>query len=210
MDTNERSPGGNAESPAAGFVDFADIEKSDNKPERHEVVSSSLALRLFLLPLGFAFFLTCLFLAMRGIMDLGGMVASGGPYEIAHQAPGYVWIFPVAIISCTIIALASFTRRFSPSGLNLVGLLFWPAIFLSLGWNFLEYGFFKDGLQPGWIVCGILFMLMGGVPLYFLLKPSGNSEKSRYVDLRSMALLPQVIGLVIGIGCGILFFGAIS
>ena len=56
-------------------------------------------------------------------------------------------------------------RRRSP-------LLAWPALFLSLGWNFLEFGFDPpgedDGLVWGWIVCGVVFWLMGGLPLFAL------------------------------------------
>ena len=45
--------------------------------------------------------------------------------------------------------------------------LAWPALFLSLGWNFLEYGFFppEGGWVWSWLFCGVLFVLMGAVPL---------------------------------------------
>ena len=46
-----------------------------------------------------------------------------------------------------------------------VGLVFlaWPALFLSLGWNFLEYGFFppEGGWVWSWIFCGVLFVADG-------------------------------------------------
>jgi hypothetical protein len=47
-------------------------------------------------------------------------------------------------------------------------LLAWPALFLSLGWNFWEYGVgstVDGGVAAGWIVCGVVFVLMGGLPL---------------------------------------------
>jgi hypothetical protein len=47
-------------------------------------------------------------------------------------------------------------------------MLAWPALFLSLGWNFWEYGLDPpggDGVDAGWIVCGVIFVLMGGLPL---------------------------------------------
>jgi hypothetical protein len=56
-------------------------------------------------------------------------------------------------------------------GSRWIGLIFlvWPAVFLSLGWNFLQYGFFPPGGADGWvwswIFCGVLFVLMGAVPL---------------------------------------------
>jgi hypothetical protein len=47
-------------------------------------------------------------------------------------------------------------------------LLAWPALFLSLGWNFLEFGVQPPGggLAWGWLVPGVMFVLMGGGPLW--------------------------------------------
>jgi hypothetical protein len=50
-------------------------------------------------------------------------------------------------------------------------LLAWPALFLSLGYNFWAYGLDapgETGAVVGWIVCGVLFVLMGGLPLLAL------------------------------------------
>jgi hypothetical protein len=48
-------------------------------------------------------------------------------------------------------------------------LLAWPALFLSLGWNFLEYGIRPPGGQSGpeigWLICGVVFVAIGAVPL---------------------------------------------
>jgi hypothetical protein len=46
--------------------------------------------------------------------------------------------------------------------------LLWPGLFLSLGWNFFEYGIRAGGVA-GWLVPGVLFVLMGGVPLVWAL-----------------------------------------
>jgi hypothetical protein len=172
------------------YVDFAETEPDEPRDTEDAPDSPRQWLWLILLPLGFTFLLTSLFLAMRGVMDLGGMVAIGGPYEIAHPAPGYWWIFPVSIIGCILIVFASMgvfsvmRGRPGPAGtpfsamgmdsesggtISLVALFFWPAIFLSLGWNFCEYGFFKTGgLAWGWIICGVVFVAMGGLPLYLV------------------------------------------
>ncbi len=53
-------------------------------------------------------------------------------------------------------------------------LLAWPVLFLSLGWNFLEYALNPpgppgQGIVWGWLIPGVLFMLMGGLPLLALL-----------------------------------------
>ena len=44
---------------------------------------------------GAAFCLSCLYLAMRGLMRLGGQVSSG---VVRGGAPGWIWVVPVSII----------------------------------------------------------------------------------------------------------------
>jgi hypothetical protein len=214
------------------FVDFAETEPDDERDSRDAPVSPRQWLWLVLLPLGFTFLLTALFLAMRGVMELGGMVAIGGPYEIAHPAPNYWWIIPVAIIGCILIVFASmgmFSFRsgmtgfvslpFSREGVfsqgrgkaSLVALFFWPAIFLSLGWNFCEYGFFNpEGLVWGWIVCGVVFVIMGGLPLYLAARKTSWSGLLAATKRNAGSLWPQLMGVAAGIPLGILFFRAVS
>lgn len=88
---------------------------------------------------------------------------------------------------------------------------FWPAVFLSLAWNFLEYGIFKyDHPAWAWIVCGILFVLMGGLPLYFATRSEKWRQLVRKIRGDARILAPQVLGIALGIACEILFFGVIS
>lgn len=114
--------------------------------------------------------LTVLFLCARAVMDMGGACASGGPYVIANPCPeGVAWMTPVSIL----LGLVSLGWLIAwDSGLSgpKWALLGWPALFLSLGWNFWEYGLDSPagGTDAGWIVCGVLFVLMGGLPLLAL------------------------------------------
>ena len=128
---------------------------------------------------GVALCISLLYLAMRPIMRLGGMVASGGPYAIEHPAPNWVWVMPLAIISGMI---CFFLNLFSSSeeGVNLMPLA-WPALFLSLGWNFLEFAFAPPGggFAWGWLVCGVMFVLMGGLPLLLAFKSLRAKIRSR-------------------------------
>jgi hypothetical protein len=116
--------------------------------------------------------LTIVFLAMRSVMDIGGFCAEGGPYEIETHCPkgtpgllmGGIWIGVIA-------AFAYVWQASRYRALNLGGLL-WPALFLSLGWNFLEYGVsppFEGGLAWGWLIPGGVFVLMGGLPLFWVI-----------------------------------------
>ncbi len=112
--------------------------------------------------------LTILFLGMRGVMRLGGFVASGGPYPIAHPAPGWVWIVPVAVVTGLAAVFAGIFANPRGGWVSLLPLA-WPALFVSLGWNFLEFGFRPPsgggGVAWGWLVCGFLFIPMGLLPL---------------------------------------------
>jgi hypothetical protein len=149
-------------------------------------------LQIFVLILslfGGVFCMTCLYLAMRGLMRFGGMVASGGPYAIAHPAPGWAWILPGSVMSGVIfIGLNSFAVR-RAGGLNIL-VLAWPAVFLSLGWNFLDFSIGPSaGHEPvwGWLVCGVVFFIMGGLALVFVL---GNTVKALRGDQSEAAGSP--------------------
>ena len=115
--------------------------------------------------------LTVLFNCMQAVMEIGGSCASGGPYEIARPCPkGVGWMTPVSIF----VGLAALGWMIAWNhGLSgpKWALLAWPALFLSLGYNFWDYGLDTPGEQgavAGWIVCGVLFGLMGGLPLLAL------------------------------------------
>jgi hypothetical protein len=116
--------------------------------------------------------LTIVYLAMRRVMEVGGTCASGGPYEIANPCPkGVAWMLPVGIVvGMASSAALALTARRGPK----LWTLAWPALFLSLGWNFLDFGLDPPGApdggaEAGWIVCAVVFGLMGGVPLVGLL-----------------------------------------
>ena len=173
---------------------------------------------------GSSFCLTCLYLAMRGIMRLGGFVASGGPYEIAHSAPRYVWIFPVSIFLGLICLFLHAAQARWLGGLNLLALA-WPILFISLGWNFLDFAFRPPGgggLVWAWLVCGVVFWMMGFVPLFFLMTYCKQKVRERRLQAklreipssgqeggdkwkRRMILLFQLIFLAAGIYAAVIF-----
>ncbi len=167
---------------------------------------------LFLLPLFlFTFSLVMVYNGMRGVLELGGFVASGGPYEIAHPAPGYVWIFPVFINVMVISMIASPTLGKKVNGPNLMSLS-WSALFISLGWNFTEFGF--RAVSTGWIICAVLFMAMGLIPLAVILRhyareAEKNRDYSRTFSVKAKVLL-QLVTTVSAVFLAILLFQRIS
>jgi len=121
---------------------------------------------------GIAAALTVAFLAMRGVLDVGGQCASGGPYVIATPCPDGTWLLPLAIplgLLFVFAAIAAGTRIGGIYG-SLPGLA-WVGLFCSLGFNFLQYGFAAmgdpeaDGGGIIFILLGIMFEVMGLVPL---------------------------------------------
>ncbi len=117
---------------------------------------------------GVAFSLTLLFQSMRAVQSIGGFCASGGPYQIAHSCPkGTAGLLPLSIVG-GLIFLGLFVICAGDEGSG-VAKLAWPALFLSLGWNFLDYGLHLTvaggGVNGGFLACGVLFIVMGAVPL---------------------------------------------
>jgi hypothetical protein len=135
---------------------------------------------------GLAFSLTILWLSMRAVMDIGGACASGGPYVPAVECPDVV----VALTPLSIFGLFLFGGLALWAGSSLgagwagVVALTWPALFLSLGWNFLEFGLRPPGAEPGelawsWLFCAVVFFLMGGGPLLVALWAMRETRSSR-------------------------------
>ena len=121
---------------------------------------------------GLAFSITTLWLSMRAVMGIGGACASGGPFEPVVECPeAVVLLTPVSIFAGLFSAAVMVWGGLQLQGAwaGLVALA-WPGLFLSLGWNFLEFGLRPPGGEPGqviwsWLFCAVIFFLMGGGPL---------------------------------------------
>jgi hypothetical protein len=116
--------------------------------------------------------ITAMFVSMRAVMDIGGSCASGGPYVTANTCPDGTWLTPVGIFAglgaCVLMVAGTF-----PAGGPRPVVFAWPATFLALGWNFWEYGLNppgSSGVVWGWIICGVVFVVMGGLPLIPIVK----------------------------------------
>jgi hypothetical protein len=129
---------------------------ADGTTRRSPVVLGLLVVSVLVL----AVTLVWTFLGMRAVMDVGGSCAEGGPYEIATPCPNGAVLLSVAIPVMILSAMLGSGMALLVRAPNLL-LPMWAALFGSLGWNFLEYGFTTDdGLVWGWIVCGVVFELM--------------------------------------------------
>lgn len=147
-----------------------------HEPER---ASSRNLLLVCLAAFGLAACITFVWLGMRAVLDIGGACADGGPFVPVQPCPDGV---PFLLMT-GVFGLFGFGALGINAGVQVGGdwaalpLLAWPALFLSLGWNFLEYGFTAgedEGLAWGWIVPGAIFVLMGGVPLWIAWASRGS------------------------------------
>jgi len=110
----------------------------------------------------FTFCFTLLFLGSAVVMGLGGYCASGGPYVIETECPdAVVATMPLSIFGglAAVAIGAIFARGF---GTPLVSWA-WPILFVGLGLGFLVASTAPGGIT--FLIIGILFVLMGGVPL---------------------------------------------
>ena len=86
--------------------------------------------------------ITAIWLGMRSVMDIGGSCGSGGPYEIAVQCPPGIDLvmllaFPLGFLSAGLMLWKGVILGGPWAGLVALA---WPALFLTLGWNFIDYG----------------------------------------------------------------------
>jgi hypothetical protein len=139
------------------------VERSDRGVLRVAVAFVSLA--------GVVASLVVLNLAMRTLMGIGGACASGGPYVVATPCPkGVAWLSPVAIW-----AGLGFTASYTLAVRRLPGPkwtgLIWPALFISLGWQFVSFGVDDDAPNAGGVglvITGAVFIVVGVAPLVYV------------------------------------------
>lgn len=138
--------------------------------------------------------ITMLFMGMRAVMDIGGVCASGAsPFPISRPCPTGAPLLVIGGIWLGIIGAVAYVFLSLGAGIPSLAGLLWPALFLALGWNFLEYAFAPPvGTGPvwGWLIPGVLFVLMGGVPLWFVIQ--GWRDGSSPVTARALFTPPGV------------------
>jgi drug/metabolite transporter (DMT)-like permease len=134
--------------------------------------------------------MTLLFLGMRSVMEIGGACAEGGAFVPVRPCPKGIPLVMIGGIWGGIIFLGLYVWRGIRAGAPSFVALAWPALFLSLGWNFLEFGLDPPGdggLVWGWLVCAFIFALMGGLPLIAILPAMFRSLTGRHEPLGATA-----------------------
>lgn len=216
------------EAPPATWTPYEGIHSDAPREERRSFSFLGLLLAV-LTAAGIAASIALLYQGMADIMETsGGFVATGGPYVIAQPAPDWVALMPLSVMGIIFFGIANIWAASRGWGISLV-IYAWMALFISLGWNFLRLGFNPPkGLQGAWawILCGVIFWIMGFWPLLLLLAPgrswfealvsrqSGDARKAWRVPKRSDTtgayLAAQVVGAVAGVVGAVVLFGFIT
>lgn len=155
--------------------------------------------------------MTVLYLGMRAVMNVGGSCAEGGAYQIAVHCPqGVAFLMPLSIFVGLFSAFL-YTVFCPPRAPNIAP-LFWTALFVSLGWNFLDYGFLPL-LQSGdwdisWTICGFMFLAMGVGPLFLGKEIFGLQGENSTSPSKSWFILLYVLLISLGIWSGYALFTA--
>lgn len=159
--------------------------------------------------------ITIVNLGAIAIMDAGGFVASGGPYEVAHPIPQGFWILPVAFVGMWVFPAihAVFSSRIKGFGLVYAT---WCAVWVSIGATTLWFGFDPprgSGLAWGWLVMGAVFLLvgLGSATLYIGWLRSPDREPSIMpLNQRRPYALMIAVALAGGGVAGLLAFAAVA
>lgn len=114
--------------------------------------------------------LTWLNRVTASVLTVGGSCGSGGAYEIATPCPSGAWMAPVGLF-VGLVGLGFYLLR-RPAGSPQLLILAWPALFGSLGVQFLRAATAESGAYGFWL-CGIVFLVMAAAPLLLVMGEPG-------------------------------------
>ena len=114
--------------------------------------------------------LTWLNRVAASVLSVGGSCGSGGAYEIATPCPSGAWMAPVGLF-VGLVGLGFYLLR-RPAGSPQLLILAWPALFGSLGVQFLRAATSESGAYGFWL-CGIVFLVMAAAPLLLVMGERG-------------------------------------
>ena len=152
--------------------------------------------------IGLAYCLSALWIGMRDVMEVGGSCASGNsPYVIENPCPqgSEILMAPAIPLGFVFGAMMGYGLMGISRGAASLVIVFWPALFLSLGWNFLEGAINPPGgggLDVGWLICGIVFVLMGA-PVLFGLPGIFRGIEARRAVVVAMLAAGSVLGILL-------------
>ncbi|HUB06656.1 MAG TPA: hypothetical protein VMB50_06630 [Myxococcales bacterium] len=152
--------------PPAAHANFHPMSDDENDGSAFGEVQAPTALGFVTVALPMAGGAACIAVLARGmaaVMAVGGQCADNAMYAGAVPCPKGTGLFMPLSIFVGLGLVGLYVVRANAEKAPNFALLFWPALFWTLGWNFFAYG--------GWAL-GVMFAVMGGAPVVSLLATS--------------------------------------
>jgi hypothetical protein len=179
---------------------------------------------LFLVALAVVTCVTLMWLAVHTVMQIATPSAGTSSVRVTSDDVPWLWIVPISIITGVFLVMAHAVLAGAAGGFNLL-LPLWSALFLSLGWNFLEIGFYPAGGGTNWgmLITGAVFVLMGAAPLagalargsdnlFYISERSvdGRVDESATLRFRILYASMHLVALAGGILLAVFLFGKVA
>ncbi len=128
--------------------------------------------------------ITILSRIMRSVGAVGGSCADGGPYVTAQSCPDGTGMGMLLVVGLALYSIGATIRGAHVLQAPQPAWLGWPALFLTLGWNFFEDGLIDPpegfgGVSVGYVFCGVIFVVMGALPLVIALWMYRDDRRKR-------------------------------
>jgi hypothetical protein len=112
--------------------------------------------------------ITLLSMLLRAATAVGGSCADGEAALAGQPCRSHPGTALLLAFACALVCLLAVSWGSAALGAPKPLFLAWPALALTLGWNFLRDGFdppMGEGLALGYVVGGVVFLLLGAAPL---------------------------------------------
>jgi hypothetical protein len=112
--------------------------------------------------------ITLLSMLLRAATAVGGSCADGEASLAGQPCRSHPGTALLLAFACALVCLLAVSWGSAALGAPKPLFLAWPALALTLGWNFLRDGFnppMGEGLALGYVVGGVVFLLLGAGPL---------------------------------------------
>lgn len=164
--------------------------------------------------LGLVFCITCFAMAAGHVLQLGGYAT--------ERNMSWIWIVPVTLLGGLALVFVNLATSKRYPELK-TAILAWPGLFLSLGVIILVNGlaplFDYKPARGGLVVMGVLFVLMGGLPLYLIARnwirrlrqpPATEEADPERKPVRPLMLVLGVCTVGAGVALGMWVIGLLK
>jgi hypothetical protein len=124
--------------------------------------------------------ITVLSMLLRSATAVGGSCADVDVALGDQPCRSHTGAALLLAVACALLCLLAVSWGAAVLGAPRPLFLAWPVLALTLGWNFLRDGFdppMGEGIALGYVVGGVVFLLLGAAPLLLRLSTAREAER---------------------------------